>query len=107
MTINSEDVEKIYSELESNSSIDTEMYKSVIAKNNEKILNINNEIKNSIDESQLSLLKEQKDILCELNTRLYSVLELNIDCGITKYDFSADNKKMDELITGLKNISQS
>jgi len=101
MNIDSKEIDKRYGELKTNNLIDGEVCKSVIDKNEEDILSVNKELENCIDETQINLLKEQRDILCELNSRLYSILELNISCGIPQYDFNVDNKKINNLITQL------
>lgn len=106
MNIDSKEINKRYDEIKTNNLIDTEAYKKVIDKNEEDILIINNELENCINEIQKKLLKEQRDILSELNTRLYSNLELNIGCGVPEYDFNVDNKKINDLTAQLTEIQQ-
>lgn len=101
MNIDSNEINKRFDELKTNNLIDSEVCKSVIDKNEEDIQLVNYQLENCIDEIQINLLKEQRDILCELNTRLYSILELNISCGVPEDDFNSDNKKINDLIVKL------
>lgn len=106
MSLNLDEINKSFEAFEKNVLTSEEAIGNVISKNDKAILLINDELGSCNDETQASFLKNQKNILYELNTILYSIKELNIGSGVPKYDFNVENQKISDLLSKLNESSQ-